>query len=59
MDNRHLHFDFWNLLSCGIFILMTTHGFAHAKVKISNFGPKILEHLGDIGIILNDFQSWF
>ena len=35
------------------------HSFAHAKVKKSNFNRKILELVGDFGIILNDFQSWF
>jgi len=39
--------------------LRRTHGFAHAKVKKSNFNRKILELISDIGIILNDFQSWF
>jgi len=34
------------------------HGFAHAKVKKSIFNRKILELVGDFGIILNDFQSW-
>jgi len=41
------------------FMRLPTYGFAHAKFKKSNFYPKILEFLGDIGIILNDFQSWF
>ena len=31
------------------------HGFANVKVKKSIFNPKILEFMGDIGIILNDF----
>ena len=36
-----------------------TYGFAHAKIQKSIFDPKILELLDVIGIILNDFQSWF
>ena len=35
------------------------YGFAHAKVKKSIFISIILEFIGDIGIIFNDFQSWF
>ena len=34
-------------------------GLLHAKVKKSIFNRKILELVGDFGIILNDFQSWF
>ena len=36
-----------------------TYGFAHTKVQKSTFDPKILEFIGNIGIILNDFESWF
>ena len=36
---------------------LPTYGFAHAEVQKSNFRPKILEFLGDICIIFNDFQS--
>ena len=38
---------------------LPTHGFAHAKSKKSIFNWKILEFIGDIGTILNDFLSWF
>ena len=34
---------------------LPAYGFAHAKVKKTTFGPKILEFVGDIDIILNDF----
>jgi len=33
------------------------HSFAHAKVKKSIFNRKILELVGDSGIILNDFHA--
>ena len=33
------------------------YGFAYTNVKKSILDPKILELVGDIGIILNDFQS--
>jgi len=36
----------------------TNYGFAHAKIKKTIFYPKELGFLGDIDIILNDFQSW-
>ena len=38
---------------------LLAHGFAHAKVKKSIFNRKILELVGEFGIILNDFQSLF
>jgi len=38
---------------------LPTYGFAHAKVKKSIFISGILEFIGDIDIIFNDFQSWF
>ena len=38
---------------------LSTYDFAHAKVKKSIFSLKILEFVGDIDIILNEFQSWF
>ena len=38
---------------------LSNHGFAHAKVKESIFDWKILELVGDFGIILNNFQSLF
>ena len=39
--------------------LSTTYGFTHAKIKKSIFNLEILEFVGDIGLILNDIQSWF
>ena len=38
---------------------LPTYGFAHAKVKKSFFYFKSLEFIPIIGIILNNFQSWF
>ena len=38
---------------------LLAHGFAHAKVKKLIFNRKILELVGEFGIILNDFQSLF
>ena len=38
---------------------LSTHDSAHAKIKKPIFNRKILEFVGDIGIILNDFQNWF
>ena len=35
------------------------YGFAHVKVKNSIFNSKILEVVGDIAIILNNFEIWF
>ena len=32
-----------------------TYGFAHAKFKKTNFSPKILDLVGDIGMIFEDF----
>ena len=40
------------------FLGLPTYGFAHAKVKKSNFSSKILEFVGDIGVIYNDCSSW-
>ena len=42
-----------------VFLSCLTHGFAHSRVKKSTFNLKILDFVGDIGIIRNDFQSWF
>ena len=39
------------------YIELPAYSFAHAKVKKSILNPKILEFVGDIGIILNVFQS--
>ena len=38
---------------------LPTHGFAHAKVKNLIFNLKILDFVGNIGIIRNDFSCWF
>ena len=38
---------------------LPTYGFAYAKSNKWIFDPKILEVVDDIGIICNDFQSWF
>ena len=38
---------------------LPTYGFAHAKLKKSIFLSLILEFIGDIGIIFNDFQSCY
>ena len=35
------------------------YGFAHAKINKSIFISRILAFIGDIDILLNDFQSWF
>jgi len=35
---------------------MPAHGFAHVIVKKSIFDSKILEFVGNIDIILNEFQ---
>ena len=37
---------------------LPTYDFAHAKVEKSIFDSKIQEFAGDIGVILNEFQSW-
>ena len=37
----------------------STHGFAHAEIQNSIFNWKILELVGDIGIILTYFESLF
>jgi len=42
-----------------IIFIDVTYAFANAKLKKSIFNRKIPEFLGDIGIILNTFQSWF
>ena len=39
--------------------MVLTYDFAYAKVKKSNLSPKILEFVGDIGVIYNDFSCWF
>ena len=38
---------------------LPTYGIAHAKVKKTIFYSEILEFIPNIGIIFNDFQSWF
>ena len=49
-------FDFW---AFQIKMYMPEESLAHAKIKKSFFSPKILEFIGDIGVILNDFWSRF
>ena len=59
LKNKH---TFWYDVICKNpknFRRLPAYDFAHAEVKKSNFCPKILEFLDDIGIILNDFQSLF
>ena len=34
---------------------LPAYGFAHAKFKKTNFSPKILDLVGDIGMIFEDF----
>ena len=41
------------------FRILPTYGYTHAKIKNLDFNPEISEFIGDIGTILNDFQTWF
>ena len=41
------------------FLNFAAYSFTHVKVWKSIVNLKILEFEADIGIILNDFQSWF
>ena len=38
---------------------LPTYGFAHVKLKKSIFLSLILEFIGDIGVIFNNFQSCY